>query len=204
MNGFFSRSAVREDRFTIVCFGDSITNGYGVRRPWRQVMARQLAEQRPDLPLRVINSGVDGDTLFGGRHRLRRDVLRYRPQITTIAFGLNDLAMGAPLAEFRDNLEKVVAALVEIACQPVLLTTVRPAGDWFFSGSPEDYNRQMLAVAERRRLPLLDLWREWPALEDPYEFFLADGVHPSEAGHAFIGRRTAAFLAPLLPAPDAS
>ncbi len=198
MRNLFRRPAAAE--YTIACCGDSITNGYGVRRPWRQVMYRELAARRPDLPLRVLNCGLDGDTLFGGRRRLARDVLRYRPQLTTIAFGLNDLALGAPLAEFRDNLEQVVAELEKIASRPVLMTTVKPAGEGFFPGSPEVYNQVIRAVAARRQLDLLDLWQQWPSGDDPAAFFLADGVHPNAAGHEFIGRRAAAFLLPLLPA----
>ncbi|MCK4378855.1 MAG: SGNH/GDSL hydrolase family protein, partial [Deltaproteobacteria bacterium] len=66
---------------SIVCLGDSITNGFGVRRPWRLVMQRLLRERYPEISFKVLNAGVDGDTLFGGRRRLRRDGLRYTPDL---------------------------------------------------------------------------------------------------------------------------
>jgi lysophospholipase L1-like esterase len=47
-------------------------------------------------------------------------------------------------------------------------------------------------------VPLLDVWRAWPELADPWEYFLSDGVHPGEAGHDFMGRLTADFMASLI------
>ena len=185
---------------SIVCLGDSITNGFGVRRPWRQVMQALLRERHPEISFKVFNAGIDGDTLYGGRLRLRRDVLRHEPDIATVAFGLNDLYMGAALPEFARNLAEVVDELENIHCRPVLLTTVKPAAPAGLLGgeSPESYNNLIREAAARRQVPLLDVWRAWPELADPWEYFLSDGVHPGEAGHDFMGRLTADFMASLI------
>jgi len=190
---------------SIVCFGDSITNGFGVRRPWRQVMQALLRERHPEISFKVFNAGIDGDTLYGGRRRLRRDVLRHEPDIATIAFGLNDLYMGVPLSEFARNLAEVIDELENIRCRPVLLTTVRPAAPAQLLGgaSPESYNNLIRETAARRQVPLLDVWLAWPELTDPWDYFLGDGVHPGEAGHDFMGRLTADCMASLIEAdPD--
>jgi acyl-CoA thioesterase-1 len=190
---------------SIVCFGDSITKGFGVRRPWRQVMQTLLRERHPEISFKVFNAGIDGDTLYGGRRRLRRDVLRHEPDIATIAFGLNDLYMGVPLSEFARNLAEVIDELENIRCRPVLLTTVRPAAPAQLLGgaSPESYNNLIRETAARRQVPLLDVWLAWPELTDPWDYFLGDGVHPGEAGHDFMGRLTADCMASLIEAdPD--
>lgn len=185
---------------SIVCLGDSITNGFGVRRPWRLVMPHLLRERYPEISFKVLNAGVDGDTLFGGRRRLRCDVLRYTPDLITIAFGLNDLYMGVPLPEFRNNLNDMVGKIKQINCRPILLTTIQPAVSVQLLGgeTPELYNEIIRKTAKQQQIPVLDVWESWPALGDPWSYFLSDGVHPNEDGHAFLGKLTAGFLAFLI------
>ena len=185
---------------SIVCLGDSITNGFGVRRPWRLVMQRLLREHYPEISFKVLNAGVDGDTLFGGRRRLRRDVLRSTPDLITIAFGLNDLYMGVPLPEFSRNLNEMVVEIKRGNCHPLLLTTIKPAvpAQLFGGETPELYNEVIREAAKQQQVPVLDVWGAWPELSDPWVFFLSDGVHPNEAGHDFLGKLTAGFLASLI------
>ncbi len=163
-------------------------------------MQRLLRERYPEIIFKVLNAGVDGDTLFGGRRRLRRDVLRYMPDLTTIAFGLNDLYMGVPLPEFRQNLNEVVEIIKSSNCVPVLLTTIKPAVPMqLFGGkTPELYNDIIRKTVKLQQVPVLDVWRSWPDLSDPWGYFLSDGVHPNEAGHAFLGELVADFLTSLI------
>lgn len=163
-------------------------------------MQHLLRERYPEIRFKVLNAGVDGDTLFGGLRRLRRDVLRHAPDLATIAFGLNDLYMGAPLLEFRQNLNEMVVKIKHSNCRPVLLTTIQPAVSVAFLGgeSPELYNEIIRNIAEQQEVLLLDVWNSWPELPEPYGHFLSDGVHPNETGHAFLGKLTADFLASLI------
>ena len=185
-----------EISLSIACLGDSITNGFGVRRPWRLVMWGLLRERYPEINFKVLNAGVDGDTLFGGRRRLRRDVLRHNPDLVTIAFGLNDLYMGVPVADFRRNLHEMVVEIKHSNCRSLLLTTIKPAvpAPLFGGETPEHYNEVIREAAKQQQVPVLDVWGSWPELSDPWSYFLSDGVHPNEAGHTFLGELTAAFL----------
>jgi len=40
----------------------------GFVRPWRLVMPHLLRERYPEISFKVLNAGVDGDTLFGFVH----------------------------------------------------------------------------------------------------------------------------------------
>ena len=44
----------------------------------------------PNVPVCVINAGISGDNAASGEVRLERDVLRFRPDLTVVCFGLND------------------------------------------------------------------------------------------------------------------
>ncbi len=85
-----------EDKYRIVCFGDSIT--FGEDLPYQQsypaVLASLLQEQYPDLDAEVINAGIGGHTSVQGLARLERDVLWYKPHVVVVSFGINDGHLG--------------------------------------------------------------------------------------------------------------
>ncbi|MBI3118467.1 MAG: hypothetical protein HYZ00_07260, partial [Candidatus Hydrogenedentes bacterium] len=76
---------IANTRTAIVCFGDSITHGYGAS-PGRDYPAR-LAEL---LGTPVINAGVDGDTTASALKRLEEDVLIEEPRLVIVELGGND------------------------------------------------------------------------------------------------------------------
>ncbi|MDD5729074.1 MAG: SGNH/GDSL hydrolase family protein [Victivallales bacterium] len=78
------KAAGSERKTRIVCFGDSLTacGGPGGRySDW-------LAQMLPDCE--IINRGIGGDTLGGGRKRFAEDVLTLHPDILVFELGAND------------------------------------------------------------------------------------------------------------------
>ena len=88
----------------IVFFGDSVTEGcfelyptdYGfdtVRRPenaYPAIVTRALKERYGENAV-TVNAGRSGDNSKKGLARIEADVLSLRPDIVTVAFGLNDI-----------------------------------------------------------------------------------------------------------------
>lgn len=104
-----------QDKYRIVCLGDSIT--YGEDLPSAQsypaVLATLLQEAHPDLDVVVINAGIRGHTSVQGLSRLKRDVLWYKPHVVLSAFGVNDANLGYwPLDPLRERRECGDASLV--------------------------------------------------------------------------------------------
>jgi len=81
-----------EHDIRLVALGDSIVHGHTVlaAAAWPAGLEKHLRQQHPDLPWRVISSGICGETALQGLARLQRDALRYLPRVLFIAFGLND------------------------------------------------------------------------------------------------------------------
>lgn len=113
----------------IVCFGDSLTYGYGVLEhiayPYR--LAKDLPEKYPQYFWEIRNSGINGHTTREALIRLRGSVLQHKPQMVFILFGSNDSALNegqyrTPY-EYEQNLRKI---LTEILLFPpeILFTTV--------------------------------------------------------------------------------
>jgi lysophospholipase L1-like esterase len=87
----------------IICFGDSITFGYGVNpgEDYPTNLSRLL--KRP-----VINAGVDGDTSFDGLKRIKADVLEKNPYLVLIEFTGNDFIKKIPVDSTIANMKEMV------------------------------------------------------------------------------------------------
>ena len=90
-----------DERCSVVCFGDSITDGYGVETGsygrWTDVLAERLADEAATENIGVINSGIGGNSIYGGngqaaKDRFQRDVLeRAGVKYVIIFIGTNDI-----------------------------------------------------------------------------------------------------------------
>ena len=87
----------------IICFGDSITFGYGVNPGEDYPTNLAKLVNRP-----VINAGVDGDTSTQGLQRIKTDVLDKKPYLVLIEFTGNDFLKKVPLYTTIDNIKEMV------------------------------------------------------------------------------------------------
>lgn len=94
----------------IVAFGDSVTAGENPVDVYHAQLHKLLEARYPGSRFEVINSGVGGETATGGLARIDKDVIAYQPDLTLIAFGLNDCAEGdlAGLPQFEENIRSLV------------------------------------------------------------------------------------------------
>jgi len=113
----------------IVCFGDSLTFGYGAS-PGEDYPA--VLSDLVDLP--VVNSGVDGDTTFEALERLENDVLKRDPRLVIVEFCGNDFLKKVPRRNTVENLGIIIdriqahgamVALVDISAGGVFLDEYR-------------------------------------------------------------------------------
>jgi lysophospholipase L1-like esterase len=90
-----------KDCKAVVCFGDSITDGYGVisnsYNRWSDVLAERLNANEATQTVAVLNSGIGGNSIYGGngqpaKDRFERDVLQHDGVGYVIIFiGINDI-----------------------------------------------------------------------------------------------------------------
>ena len=71
---------------TIVCHGDSLTEGTDLNPnyTWPRLVENQVN-------VKIINSGIGGDTSGGLLGRFYPDVVRHKPEMALIMGGTNDL-----------------------------------------------------------------------------------------------------------------
>ena len=93
---------------TILCFGDSLTAGYGlddINDAYPALLQTMIDSLGLDYT--VINSGLSGETTAGGRSRIQW-VLNQKIDVFILELGANDGLRGVPLTETRENLQAII------------------------------------------------------------------------------------------------
>ncbi len=101
---------LEDKRPVIVAFGDSLSEGHGVRegQSYPDFLQREL--DRRGYAYRVENAGISGDTTSGGLARVQT-VVDMKPAIVILELGANDGLRGLPIASTRANLEQITQGL---------------------------------------------------------------------------------------------
>ena len=158
----------------IICFGDSITFGYGAN----------LGEDYPSalrkmIKLPVINAGVDGDTTFAALERLDQDVLSKNPRLVIVEFCGNDFLKKISKKDTVENLGKIID---RIQAKGALVALVDISAGVFF----QEYRRAFKKLAVEKKaifIPvLLDRIITNPAMK-------SDFFHPNARGYQVIAKR---------------
>ncbi len=165
------------------------------------LIAAELLRARPSAALRIFNRGVSGNTVPDLDARWQTDALDLKPDILSILIGVNDIwhtlngtyhgtveQHESQYDALLDRTKRVLPRVRLVVLEPFVLRTGAVTGAWF----PEfDRRREVAArVAERAGatfVPLHDLFQRL-ALEAPPDYWAADGVHPTIAGHGVIAR----------------
>jgi len=90
----------------IICFGDSLTFGYGATagEDYPNFLSRMM-----DKP--VINAGRDGDTSGEALGRLKAEVLDRNPLLVIVEFGGNDFLKKIPPEITQKNIQEIVSRI---------------------------------------------------------------------------------------------
>ena len=175
---------------TIVCFGDSITAGYAVRRGFPSFLLESLRQRFPDSKIEMINSGISGDTSQDGLSRLDWAVLSYEPDLVTINFGINDCVLGLSLEEYEMNLVEMVRRIRAGPDSEILLLSSQPLESPPYDQRVLDYYQTVERVAKEMNVGFVDVYGAWMKRVQagmPLDSLILPGLdHPNEAGYRII------------------
>ena len=90
---------------SIVCFGDSLTQGFGATG---EQTYPYFLQRFTDVP--VINKGINGNTSKNGLNRID-DILQFKNSLVIVEFGANDFFQQIPISETKKNMETIVDKL---------------------------------------------------------------------------------------------
>ena len=183
---FAAKSAEDGDPIAILAFGDSLTAGYGL--PAGDGFVDQLQtwlNAEMDVPVRVINGGVSGDTSSGGRSRLDwalAPIKSGKPDLVILELGANDALRGVGPDVTRQNMDAMLKTLAERNI-PTLVAGMLASPSW----GPDyeaAFNRIYPELSEQYGMPLYPFFLDGVATIP--ELNQDDGIHPTKEGVAII------------------
>jgi acyl-CoA thioesterase-1 len=185
--------ALAGDRRTLVCFGDSITAGYGLPKGQAYSDALQRKLDRNGYLYTVNNQGTSGATSKDAVASLRA-ILQLHPEVAIVEFGGNDGLRGIPLSQTRRNLDTVLTGL-ENAHVKILLAgiTLPPNYGPDYIQTFETMFRELATQHHTAFVPMI--YKDLVKVPDTIQ---ADGIHPTAKGSEIIADTLFPTLRPLL------
>jgi lysophospholipase L1-like esterase/dienelactone hydrolase len=178
---------------TIVCIGDSITGVYyhtGGRRAYPEMLEIALRNEVSKAQLKVVNAGISGNTTRDALTRIERDVLKHKPQLVTVMFGMNDMVrisvdeFKKNLAEIKDRCQQAGAEVLFCTQNNVIETSGRP------NKKLAEIAQLIRELAKQHKVGLADchLTYEAAKAKSPadWRLLLSDEIHPNMDGHKLI------------------
>jgi acyl-CoA thioesterase-1 len=99
---------------TVVCFGNSLTAGYGATIPGEDDTTKAYPAYLQDkINILVINAGISGDTTDDALKRVKADVLAKNPKVVIIELGANDLFQKVLPQTTKENLQSIINLLAK-------------------------------------------------------------------------------------------
>lgn len=183
----------RGEPVRIVCFGDSITGVYyhtGGKRAYPEMLEIALKRIYPKAKVQVSNAGISGHNTRHALARIDRDVLKHKPHLVTVMFGMNDL-VGVPLAEFQANMEKIIARCREAKAEVMLCTQNAVLdGTGRTNKKLDEYSAMIRSMAREHKLAVADCNRAYLDVRDKdakeFRLLMSDEIHPNMDGHKLL------------------
>ncbi|MGA2559013.1 MAG: arylesterase [Terracidiphilus sp.] len=180
-------------RPVLVCFGDSITAGYGLQQGQSYPDFLQKKVDAHGYAYTVENQGTSGATTKDAVASLP-SILRLHPDIVIVEFGGNDGLRGLPTDQTRRNLDAVLTAL-ENAHIKVLLAAITLPPDYGpdYIHAFEQVFRDLAAKHHSAFVPMIykDLIHVPGTIQ-------SDGIHPTVKGSEILADTLFTALKPLL------
>ncbi|MBX2844059.1 MAG: arylesterase [Flammeovirgaceae bacterium] len=182
---------------TVIFFGNSLSAGYGLDEPdkysFPALVQKKINEQ--ELPYKVVNAGLSGETTAGGLNRIDW-ILKQHVDVFVLELGGNDGLRGIPTTESYKNLQgiidKVKAKNSDVKIVLAGMEAPPNMGDDYTSA----FRNMYPDLAEKNSVYLIPFLLENVGGEA--DLNQADGIHPNLEGHAIVSENVWEILAGIL------
>lgn len=179
----------------ILCFGNSLTAGYGVDPSQAYPAILQDILQGKGYNYQVVNAGLSGETSAGGLNRIDW-VLRQPVDIFILELGANDGLRGLPPDQTRKNLQ----AIIDKVKSKYPKARIVLAGMMVPPNMGEKYGNEFVEIypylARKNNATLIPFLLEGVG-GDP-GLNLPDGIHPTPKGHKIVAENVFRAIKPIL------
>lgn len=218
-----SMKNVKERETAVIAFlGDSVTQGCfelynakdGSCQPefknecgYQAKLKRLFDMAFPQASVSMVNAGISGDSAPNGAHRVKKDVIDFRPQLVVVCYGLNDSGKGLEaIGEYEAGLRSIFAQLKQAdidilfmtpnmkatyvsreinlaGCQSIAESNAANQTD----GIMDCYIQRAIQVCNECEVPVCDCYKKWKRLYEmgaDVTHLLSNKInHPNEKMH---------------------
>ncbi len=163
--------------------------------------ASDLLADQPNLKLEIFNRGISGNKVPDLAARWQADCVDIQPTVLSILIGVNDIwhklngKYQGTVADYASGYRKLIEETQSklpntriVICEPFVLKCGAVNDKWF----PEFDERREAAVklATDLKLTLVEFQKMFDRATEqaPPNYWAADGVHPTIAGHALMAK----------------
>jgi len=186
-------NGTKDTRPLLVCFGDSLTAGYGTDPGESYPDYLQSDLNTKGYNYRVVNAGVSGNTTKDGINRLA-SIIAMKPAVVVVEFGGNDGLRGLPIEDSRANLDTIIAKLKASGAKVAIAGITLPPN--YGAGYIKQFDATYTLLAKKYNAPLLPV-----LLKNVYYvpgMMQADETHATAAGNKIVAGDVLPLVEPLL------
>ena len=172
-----------DSRPLIVCFGDSLTAGYGADEGQSYPDFLQKGLERDGFHYRVVNEGISGNTTKDGVDRVA-GVVQMKPALVVLEFGGNDGLRGFKIDTTRSNLSTMIVALKKSGAKVIIAGMTLPPD--YGPDYVKAFTASYPVLGQKYDLPVIPF-----LLKDAYGvpgMIQADGIHATDRGNEVVAR----------------
>jgi acyl-CoA thioesterase-1 len=184
---------INDKRPLIVCFGDSLTAGYGTEPGKSYPDYLQTDLDAKGYQYRVVNEGVSGNTTKDGVQRVD-SVVAMKPAIVIVEFGGNDGLRGFRIEDSRTNLDQIVSTLKGSGARIVLAGITLPPN--YGPDYIRQFNETYTLLAKKYDVPLFPFLLKGVYGVDG--MMQADNTHATAEGNKIVAKNIFSLILPLL------
>jgi acyl-CoA thioesterase I len=184
---------INDERPVIICFGDSLTAGYGAEygKSYPDYLQSDLDSR--GYHYRVVNLGISGNTTKDGVERVDH-ILALKPAIVIVEFGGNDGLRGLRIEDTRANLDKLVATLKSSGTKVALAGITLPPD--YGPDYVQQFNQTYALIAKKYNVPLLPFLLKGVFGVDG--MMQRDNTHATAEGNKIVANNVLPLILPLL------
>ena len=190
---FADQASVAETK-TILVFGDSLSDGFMLKRSeaYPALLAKKL--RAAGLNFSVTNASASGGTTDGGLERLPPR-LKHKIDILILELGINDVFHGLPVDQIQKNLQEIIDKVkAKNPSAHVVIAGMQMPG-YMADDYVSAFGQMFSDLATKNRAALLPYLLQGvggnPSLNLP------DGIHPNAAGQKILAENVWRVLEPV-------
>ncbi|MEJ7740068.1 MAG: arylesterase [Chitinophagaceae bacterium] len=188
-------SADSQQEKMIVFFGNSLTAGYGLEPAEAFPALIQQKVDSLDLPYKIINAGLSGETSAGGRSRIDW-LLRQKIDVFILELGGNDGLRGIPVTETAGNLQAIIDKVRAKYPESKLVLAGMEVPPNMGSRYTGEFRAIFRQLAEKNNMAFLPFLLE--GVGGVQDLNQNDGIHPTAEGHQIVANNVWEILRPIL------